>query len=128
MFGATCNAAPVTRSVDVGTAEAVATSAASPAPRCADGPSPGRSMRGATAAAAPGLALAAATELVLFFVDDDELASCLRFRRARHHACSPWVARRKHPVQPKKGVGGSEAAEPSPPDARDTLPATSRAP
>ena len=32
MFGATCNAAPVTRSVDVGTAEAVATSAASPVP------------------------------------------------------------------------------------------------
>ena len=62
MFGATGSAAPVTRSVDVGTAEAVATSAASPAPRCADGPSPGRSMRGATAAAAPGLALAAATE------------------------------------------------------------------
>ncbi len=42
MFGATCNAAPVTRSADVGTAEALATSAA------------------------------AATELVLFFVDDDE--------------------------------------------------------
>ena len=33
MFGATCNAAPVTRSVDVGTAGAVATSAASPVPR-----------------------------------------------------------------------------------------------
>ena len=52
-------------------------------------------------------------------------ASCLRFGRARHPARSPWVARRKHLVQPKKG--GSEAAEPSPPDARDTLPATSRA-
>ena len=33
MFGATCKAAPVTRSVDGGAAEAVATSAASPVPR-----------------------------------------------------------------------------------------------
>ncbi len=31
-------------------------------------------------------------------------ASCLRLGRARHHARSPWVARREHPVQPKKGV------------------------
>ena len=52
-------------------------------------------------------------------------ASCIRFRRARHHARSPWVARREHPVQPEEG--GSAAAEPSPPDAPDTLPATSRA-
>ena len=73
--GATGSAAPVTRSVDVGTAEALATSAASPVPRCADGPSPARSMRETTAAAAPDLALAAATELVLFFfLDDDEAA------------------------------------------------------
>ena len=74
MLGSTCNAAPVTRSVDVGTAEALAASAASPVPRCADGPSPGRSRR-ETTAAAPGLALAAATELVLFFfLDADEAA------------------------------------------------------
>ncbi len=58
MFGATGSAAPVTRSADVGTAEALATSAASPVPRCADGPSPGRSMRETTAA--PGSALGAA--------------------------------------------------------------------
>ena len=31
-------------------------------------------------------------------------ASCLRLGRARHHARSPWVARREHPVQPKKGI------------------------
>ena len=87
MFGATCNATPVTRSVDVGTAEALTTSAASPVPRCADGTSPGRSMRGATAA--PGSALAAAAELVLFFFDDDELRgrACVhggRTSRSRH--------------------------------------------
>jgi len=73
MFGATGSAAPVTRSVDVGTdvgtAEAVATSAASPVPFCADGPSPGRSRRETTAAASS--APASATEGVLFFLDDD---------------------------------------------------------
>ncbi len=41
---------------------------------------------------------------VLLFLGRRRGASCLRFGRARHHARSPWVARRKHPVQPKKGV------------------------
>ncbi len=68
MFGATCNAAPVTRSVDVGTAGHGRENAASPVPRCADGPSPGRSRRETTAA--PGSALAAATERVLFLFLD----------------------------------------------------------
>ena len=37
MFGATRDAAPVTRSVDLCTTSAVGTSAASPVPRCAEG-------------------------------------------------------------------------------------------
>ena len=67
MFGATRDAAPVTRSVDVSTTSAVGTSAAATAPLCTDGP--GRSMRETTAAS--GSAPASATEVVPFFVDDD---------------------------------------------------------
>ena len=36
----------------------------------------------------------------LLFLGRRRAASWLRFGRAQHHARSPWVARRKHPVQP----------------------------
>ena len=115
MFGATESAAPVTRSVDVGTAEAVATSAASPVPRCADRPSPGCSRRETTAAASS--APASATELVLFFLDDDGGNLPAIRAGAAPRALAMGGA---PPVLRAAERGGSAAAEPWPLDAPDT--------
>ena len=76
-------------------------------------------MRGATAA--PGSALAAAAELVLFFFDDDELhPPAIRAGAAPRALAMGGAAQAPRAAE----EGGSEAAEPSPPDARDTLPAS----